>query len=237
LITVDVDGFALIINYQKQVVIAHFNFRDHVTALTFTPDSKFFAVATGKKLKIFESPDVTHKTFSPLVLYKKYANLHSDDITGISWSTDSRLFLTYSDDLTVKMMSLHKIKDFLPFTFSGNNRKIVSAFFSQDNSRIFTVSQNGVVLLWQWTDERGEGAQKQMEFAQFKSQKRLKVGGKPNEYVQSETDVSLMTELERKITSGRFLLEKKHRFTLQAQSRITSVDQVNQGDNKLLCVG
>ena len=169
LITVDVDGFALIINYQKQVVIAHFNFRDHVTALTFTPDSKFFAVATGKKLKIFESPDVTHKTFSPLVLYKKYANLHSDDITGISWSTDSRLFLTYSDDLTVKMMSLHKIKDFLPFTFSGNNRKIVSAFFSQDNSRIFTVSQNGIVLLWKWTDERGEDSQKQMEFAQFKS--------------------------------------------------------------------
>jgi periodic tryptophan protein 2 len=148
LITVDVDGFALIINYQKQVVIAHFNFRDHVSALTFTPDSKFFAVATGKRLKIFESPDVTHKTFSPLVLYKKYANLHSDDITGISWSTDSRLFLTYSEDLTVKLMSLHKIKDFLPFTFSGNNRKIVSAFFSQDNSRIFTVSQNGVVLLW-----------------------------------------------------------------------------------------
>ena len=169
LITVDVDGFALIINYQKQVVIAHFNFRDHVTALTFTPDSKFFAVATGKKLKIFESPDVTHKTFSPLVLYKKYANLHSDDITGISWSTDSRLFLTYSEDLTVKMMSLHKIKDFLPFTFSGNNRKIVSAFFSQDNSRVFTVSQNGIVLLWKWTDERGEYSQKQMEFAQFKS--------------------------------------------------------------------
>ena len=49
--------------------------------------------------------------------------------------------------------------------------------------------------------------------------------------------MSLMTELERKITSGRFLLEKKHRFTLQAQSRIMSVDQVNQGDNKLLCIG
>jgi len=140
LITVDVDGFALIINYAKSVVIAHFNFRDPVTALTFSPDSKFFAVATGKQFKIFESPSVTQKTFSPLVLYKKYGNLHSDDIRGIAWSSDSRFFLTWSDDLTVKLMSLHKIKDFLPFTFSGNHKKIVTAFFSEDDSRIFSVS-------------------------------------------------------------------------------------------------
>jgi len=158
LITIDVDGFALIINYAKQVIIAHFNFRDHVTALSFSPDSKFFAVATGKKVKIFEAPSVSHKTFSPLVLYKKYGNLHSDDIRGISWSNDSRFFISWSDDLTVKMMSLHKIVGFLPFTFSGNHKKIVNAFFSEDNTRIFTVSQNGVVLLWKWTDEKSEAS-------------------------------------------------------------------------------
>jgi periodic tryptophan protein 2 len=156
LITIDVDGFALIINYVKQVVIAHFNFRDGVTAIEFSPDSKFFAVATGKRLKIFESPVVTQKVFSPLILYKKYGNLHSEDIIGVSWSTDSRFFITWSEDLTVKMMSLHKIKDFLPLTFSGNHKRIVSAFFSADNERIFTISQNGTVLLWKWTDEKTE---------------------------------------------------------------------------------
>jgi periodic tryptophan protein 2 len=153
-----VDGFALIINYTKQVVIAHFNFRDKVTAIEFSPDSKFFAVATGKRLKIFETPPVSFKQFSPMVLYKKYGNLHSEDIIGISWTTDSRFFITWSDDLTVKMMSLHKIKGFLPFTFSGNHKKIVSAFFSEDNKRIFTISQNGTVLLWKWTDEKTEEA-------------------------------------------------------------------------------
>ena len=91
-------------------------------------------------MKIFESPNMEHKTFSPLILYKKYGNLHSDDIIGISWTNDSRFFLTWSDDLTVKMMSLHKIKGFLPFTFSGNHKKIVRAFFSEDNERIFTIS-------------------------------------------------------------------------------------------------
>jgi periodic tryptophan protein 2 len=183
LITVDVDGFALIINFSKQVIMAHFNFRDRVTALCFSPDSKFFGVATGKRFKIFESPDITHKTFSPLILYKKYANLHSDDIIGINWTNDSRFFITWSDDLTVKMMSLHKIPGFLPFTFSGNHKKILKAFFSEDNERIFTISQNGTVLLWKWTDEKSEESQKQIEFATFKSQKRLKTGDKPNEYV------------------------------------------------------
>ena len=77
LITIDVDGFALVVNFVKRVVIAHFNFKAPVTAFAFSNDSKFFAVAMGKKFKIFESPSVTHKTFSPMVLYKKYGNLHS----------------------------------------------------------------------------------------------------------------------------------------------------------------
>jgi periodic tryptophan protein 2 len=121
-------------------VIAHFNFKAPVTAFGFSPDSKFFLVATAKKVKIFESPSVTQKVFSPLVLYKKYGNIHSDSIIGVSWSSDSRFYITWSDDLTIKMMSLHKIKDFLPFTFGGNKKKIVSAFFSEDDSRIFSVS-------------------------------------------------------------------------------------------------
>ena len=34
-----------------------------------------------------------------------------------------------------------------------------------------------------WTDEKSEESQKQIEFATFKSQKRLKTGDKPNEYI------------------------------------------------------
>lgn len=158
LITIDVDGFALFINFTKKVVIAHFNFKAPVTAFAFSPDSKFFVVATqGRKVKVFEVPSVDHKVYSPLILYKKYANLHSEEITGVTWTTDSRFFLTWSNDLTLKLMSLHKLPGYLPFTFGGNKKKIVTAFFSEDNSRIFTVSQNGTLLLWKWTDERSEG--------------------------------------------------------------------------------
>lgn len=156
LISIDVDGFALIINMLKKVVIAHFNFRETVTAISFSPDDRFFFVATGTKCKIFESPAIDTKTFSPLVLYKKYGNLHTQPITGVAWSSDSRFILTWSQDLTLKMISLHKLPDFLPFTFSGNKREIIKAFFAMDNRRLFSVAQNGSLLFWKWTEDRSK---------------------------------------------------------------------------------
>ena len=155
-----------------------------MTALGFSPDSKFFLVATGKKVKIFETPDVTHKVYSPMILYKKYANLHSEDVTGVCWTTDSRFFLTWSsEDMTMKLMSLHKIEGFLPMTFGGHKKSIIKAVFSEENDRIFSIAANGTILIWKWTDEKSEGAQRNMEFAEFKMGKRLKTGAKPNEYI------------------------------------------------------
>lgn len=223
LITIDKDGFALIINMAKKVVIAHFNFRDTVTAIAFSPDNKFFFVATGTKCKIFESPSVDHKTFSPLVLYKKYGNLHSQKITGVTWTNDSRFILTWSQDLTLKLISLHKLPNFLPFTFSGNKKPIVSAFFSADSKRIFSVGQNGALLLWKWSSEaRSKESQAVLEHNEFKMGKRLKVGSKPNEYKVTQEDTALFTELEREASHGRFLLEKKSKFALQGGSKIVS---------------
>ena len=60
------EGHGLIINFLKKVVVARFNFRGAPSAVSFSPDSKFFAVAVGTKLKIFESPNVSEKIFSPL---------------------------------------------------------------------------------------------------------------------------------------------------------------------------
>lgn len=225
LISIDVDGFALFINMVKKVVLAHFNFRDTVTAIEFSPDNKFFFVACDTKCKIFESPSMDHKTFSPLVLYKKYGNLHSQTITGVTWSPDSRFILTWAKDLTLKMISLHKIPQFLPFTFSGNKKPIVSAFFSADGKRIFSIAQNGTLLLWKWIPERSDEADKMIKFAEFKMGKRLKLSSsteKPNAYNVTDEDLELMTELEREASRGRYLLEKRSRFQLGEMSKIVS---------------
>lgn len=124
-----------------------------------------------------------------MVLYKKYANLHSEDVIGAVWTHDSRFFVTWSTDLTMKMLSLHKIEGFLPFTFGGHKKGIVAAFFSEDNDRLFSISANGAILIWKWTSEKSEGVQRNLEFAEFKMGKRLKTGEKPNEYTPVEADV------------------------------------------------
>ena len=53
--------------------------------------------------------------------------------------------------------------------------------------------------------------------------KRLKVGQeKPNAYSVTDEDMDLMTELEREAATGRYLLEKRSRFQLQAMSKIVT---------------
>ena len=76
------------------------------------------------------------------------------------------------------------------------------------------MSQNGTILIWKWTDERSEGVQRNLEFAQFKMGKRIKTGDKPNEYVPVQEDTQLYSEFENKVTQGRFLLEKKTKVNL-----------------------
>ena len=116
----------------------------------------------------------------------------------MTWSHDSRFILTWSADLTLKLISLHKLPGFLPFTFSGNKKPIVSAFFSADSKRIFSLANNGTLLLWKWTEERSKESQAALEFQGQKMGKRLKLGQeKPHEYQVTENDTQLMSELER----------------------------------------
>lgn len=147
-------------------------------------------------------------------------------MTGVTWSNDSRFILTWSQDLTLKLISLHKLPEFLPFTFSGNKREIIRAFFSEDNKRIFSVSQNGTLLLWKWTSDRSKESDAVIKFEEFKMGKRLKTGPKPNQYVVVPADTDLFSPFEQELAhgKGRFLLEKKSKFQMQSDSRVVSCD-------------
>jgi hypothetical protein len=95
-------------------------------------------------------------------------------------------------------------------------------------------------LIWKWTDEKSEGVQRNLEFAQFKMGKRLKTGEKPNEYFPVDEDTKLYSDLEAKITSGRFLLEKKTKIPLaQPGVRVISCEfspSKNQ-TNRIMVIG
>ena len=123
--------------------------------MKISPNNKFLAVSINKGVQIFEMPNLK-KEYEPFVLYRKYTSFHNDKITSINWSSDSRFILTGSKDTNVRILNVFKIKGYYPFTFTGHKKKIITALFSHDMNRIYSISQDGLMLIWKFIEERSE---------------------------------------------------------------------------------
>jgi len=142
--------------------------------MKISPNGKFVAVAVQKSLRIYEMPSLS-KEYEPLVLYKNYTRWQNDTIISINWSGDSRFILTGSKDTTVRLLNLFKLPNYIPFMFTGHKRRIVNAFFSEDNSRIFSISKDGILFVWKYVSDLSEEFIKQNQFERrIKSNRNLK---------------------------------------------------------------
>ena len=204
LIIVDILGHCLVVNFPKQIVISHFNFRSKINGMKISPNNKFLAVSINKEIQIFEMPNLM-KEYEPFVLYRKYTSFHNDKITSINWSADSRFILTGSKDTNVRILNVFKIKGYYPFTFTGHKKKIITALFSYDMNRIYSISQDGLMLIWKFIDERSEEFQKHLNFVKnIKPKKNFKYDKKfkkkkvndENEEEKNEKIISLESEEE-----------------------------------------
>ena len=174
LIIVDILGYCLVVNFPKQIVISHFNFRNKISALKISPNNKFLAVGINKAVEIFEMPNLI-KEYEPFVLYRKYTSFHNDKITSINWSYDSRFILTGSKDTNVRILNLFKIPGYYPYTFTGHKKKIITAIFSKNMERIYSISQDGLLLIWKFVDEQSEEFKKHINFVKnIKNKKNYK---------------------------------------------------------------
>ena len=210
LIIVDILGYCLVVNFPKQIVISHFNFRSKINGMKISPNNKFLAVSINKGVQIFEMPNLI-KEYEPFVLYRKYTAFHNDKITSINWSADSRFILTGSKDTNVRILNVFKIKGYYPFTFTGHKKKIITALFSHDMNRIYSISQDGLMLIWKFIDERSEDFQKHLNFVKnikpkknFKYDKIYKKKKKSDENEEEEKNekiISLESEEEKSYES------------------------------------
>ncbi|GBB93196.1 hypothetical protein RclHR1_02130009 [Rhizophagus clarus] len=148
LLTVDEDGRVLLINFQRRVVLHHFNFKSPAEDVQFSNDGKYFAVTLGKHIQVWKSPGF-NREFAPFVLHRKYTG-HFDDITSVTWSNDSRFFISTSKDMTAKIYSLHPMEGFTPITLSGHRNYVIGAYFSADQETIYTVSKDGALFVWKY---------------------------------------------------------------------------------------
>lgn len=178
LLVVDVQSYAMIINFVRGVVLHRFKFKRKVRYSIFSPCGKYIAVTHGKHIQVWFAPNHLRKEFSPLILHRTYTGQSSDTV-HIEWSSDSSVIMASSRDGTARIWTTHTTKDYLPVTLSGHKTPVVGSYFSYsaDGSKIegcYTVSEDGALVSWKPNyDEKAKLEDIDLppgEFADFQAQ-------------------------------------------------------------------
>ncbi|KAK5281565.1 U3 snoRNP protein [Exophiala xenobiotica] len=155
LLTIDEDGRAVLSIFPRRLAIYHFSFKTQVTSLAFSPDGLHFVVGLGRKIQAWKTPSTPSGTangdleFAPFVLLREYGG-HFDEVRHLSWSGDSRFFLSASKDLTARIWSLEPEEGFEPTVLSGHRQQVRNVWFSADQESIYTVSEDGALFRWEF---------------------------------------------------------------------------------------
>eukprot|EP00743_Colponemidia_sp_Colp-15_P006217 GILK01006687.1.p1 GENE.GILK01006687.1~~GILK01006687.1.p1 ORF type:complete len:888 (+),score=130.49 GILK01006687.1:52-2715(+) len=213
LLSVDEEGFALLINFPKRIVLHHFNFKAPVNDVKFSPDGRYIAVTHNRKIQVWQAPGLSCDV-SPFVLHRTYTGSY-DDVVSLTWSDDSRFFLAGSKDNNARLYSIHPIPGFVPVTLSGHKTKLINCFFANNMRTIYTISHDGTVIVWRWSPMEDSTSVKQ-EITR----------GKGEGEGDSASDAVL--------AAGKWTLESKHYFKQQGAKVVCA--ELHH-DRQLLVVG
>lgn len=109
----------------------------------------------GRKIQAWRTPSTPSGDahgdleFAPFILHREYGG-HFDEVRHLSWSGDSRFFLSASKDLTARIWSLNPEEGFEPTVLSGHRQQVRNAWFSGSQESIFTVSEDGALFRWEF---------------------------------------------------------------------------------------
>lgn len=155
LLTIDEDGRAILSLLSRRISIYHFSFKGPVSALAFSPSGKHFVVGVAKRIQAWQTPRTPgtdaegELEFAPFVLHRDYGG-HFDEVRHLSWSGDSRFFVSSSRDLTARLWSLDPEIGFEPTVLSGHRQQVRAAWFSASQESIYTVSEDGALFRWEF---------------------------------------------------------------------------------------
>lgn len=159
LLSVDESGHAILCHYARRIALYRFSLKGTPTSLVFAPTGTHFAVALGRKIEVWKTPETPGSTtdggeeggleFAPFVKHREYVK-HHDTVQNIEWSSDGRFFLSAGKDLTARIWSLDPEPGFEPTTLAGHRTAVYAAWFSKDQETIFTISKDGALFQWQY---------------------------------------------------------------------------------------
>ena len=156
LLSADEDGHAILTNFPRRLALHYFSFKVPISAIAFSPSGRHFAVGLGRLIEVWHTPSALDLKsdegleFAPFVRHRVYAG-HYETVQNIEWSSDSRFFLSAAKDLTARIWSLDPEDDFVPTCLGGHRESVVGVWFSQDQEEVYTVSQDGALFRWNYT--------------------------------------------------------------------------------------
>ena len=151
LLVVDVNNYAMLVNFFRGVALHRFKFKRKVRHVIFSPCGGYIAVSQGKNVQLWYTPNHLRKEFSPMVLHRTYTGL-ADDVNSLRFSSDSTVLMAASRDCTVRIWTVNTTRNYQPFTLSGHKTMVIDAFFTYKESGTIdscvTISEDGALVTW-----------------------------------------------------------------------------------------
>ena len=138
-------------------MLHHFSLKGSITALSFSPSGRHFAIGIGRFIEVWHTPSTPESSseegleFAPFIRHHAHAG-HHDTVQGIQWSGDSRFFLSASKDLTARIWSLNPEDGFVPTTLAGHREGLLGAWFSHDQEMVSRDRESELTIVTEFPD-------------------------------------------------------------------------------------
>lgn len=110
-----------------------------VTTIGFAPDNKYFVLAKGSQLHLYNAGNDTRiKQFD--------GTIHSKEILDLAFNKNGSLLLSGSADKKVKLWSIPDGK--VLATFPEHTHSVIGVGFAENENRVITLSEDGIVRAW-----------------------------------------------------------------------------------------
>lgn len=146
LLSIDIDGHALLINFTRQIVLTRIHFKKPVYNVKFSPNDKYFIITYGNGCQIWKTPNIKRE-FSPLILCRTFGS-HHDEVTCIDWSNDSNSIIMGSKDLNARIYYRVHSKNMAMTLLTGHRDIIIGCYFNKQGDEAYTIAQSGALFSW-----------------------------------------------------------------------------------------